>query len=295
MAKLKKIGRHHKIMWPHQVTDNTWDDHWEKYLNKTFEAGKKKVIEGFPKQLNEDGSFKPGHTELRGKRGAVNGEVIEEFEDLPINHISFYVPFCAPAEGRWSEVIDDLFCHAWDIGSISETEYMSSCYMSFIQLNIIPSGFSYGWHLDATYKYISSVTYWGEDGEGTILKSNHNQAQIEWKHNRAFWFVRSPLGMELKDPLLSKELLNKVYEDDTYPFHEPCNEQLTWHKYVNTKSAFRYSVNMFMINQTDALGLMGLDDHLPGDINPRPKPVSFGEWLIWNIPDQSLAKKNGEI
>ncbi len=278
---MKIIGRTSKIAWPHLIVDDSYSKPYSNWLTTVFEQGKRKVLNKFSDQLNEDESFKPGVNRLYN-----NGKMV--------NHISYYVPYPEHCSSRWAKIIDDMFCQSYDINNISTTEYISHCYGSFLQLNIIPPGFKYGWHLDATYKLVSGVTYWdphNKGGNGTILKSGKNQVEIDWKHNRSIWFSRSKPGLEYNDPLISKELLDRVYTDSDYPFYENCNKNLSWHKYTNTTNRFRYSINMFVISQQNMMGLMGNNDELPFDNKSHVQKTPFGEWLIWNIPDQYKEHK----
>ena len=279
---MKVIGRNSNIAWPHLVVDDTYSKPFSEWLTRVFDQGRKIVLTKFSDQLNEDESFKPGFDKLY------------ENVDSPVNHISYYIPYPEHTSWRWSKIIDDMFCQSYDAGNITREEYLSHCYGSFLQLNIIPPGFKYGWHLDAPYKLVSSVTYWdpkNKGGDGTVLKSGKKHVKISWKHNRSIWFSRSKTNSEYEDPLISKDLLHKIYTDDDYPFYENCDENLTWHKYVNTSNRFRYSINMFVINQQNMMGLLGQNQDLPFENKSRVQSTEFGKWLIWNIPDQNSMVK----
>ena len=153
---MKIVGRNSNIAWPHLVVDDTYSPEFSSWLTSKFDAGRRKVLDKFSDMLNEDESFKPGVDRL------YHGSEV-------VNHISYYVPYPEHCSARWAKIIDDMFCQSYDMGNITRDEYLSHSYGSFLQLNIIPPGFKYGWHLDAAYKLVSSVTYWDPINKGCLL------------------------------------------------------------------------------------------------------------------------------
>jgi len=152
------------------------------------------------------------------------------------NGFSLFVPFWSTE--RYIKVIDDIWKEASEIYPWSRNnDIRRKDYFCFLELNIYPPKLNYGWHVDIDYKTFTGVIYIGDKGQGTTLKSNRNELDVVWKHNRGLFFMNC--DKERRTNVRQKRAENKL--DD-------CDKYTSIHKYQNLGDDVRYAVNMNIVH-----------------------------------------------
>jgi len=131
--------------------------------------------------------------------------------------IAYSAPVYCLDSSRWSGVVDGLFERNKDLKLIYGNK---RTFFVVFELVATEPGYIYKWHRDVSRKAITGVVYWGNEGEGTILKTPEGESQVKWNHNRALWFGNHRDDLPVNDPLAP------------------------WHRFENTSSKMRYSVNI---------------------------------------------------
>tara|TARA_R100000152_G_C6773325_1_gene200585 strand:+ start:935 stop:1720 length:786 start_codon:yes stop_codon:yes gene_type:complete len=195
-----------KIKWTHRIIDGFFDHRQLYVIDELFQYGFQSLEDW---RLYSDGKLKP----VKDWKSP-DGKQFTGF--------AAFIPFTGTE--RWAEHIQYVIANSPDRGW---EDLKRQDYFSFMELNIVGPGHEYIWHIDAEHKAVSITTYIGERGDGTILRSGYNEEQVEWKHNRGLIFCSSSTN------------------SDGNPTDRPMDDELmTWHKFRNTTSDLRCTVNI---------------------------------------------------
>jgi len=231
-----------KIQWPHTLTDNTFSKKWMDYFGKEFDNLLRSSYKLYKDQINIDGSLKPGVDKLMTPDG--NKEV---------SSFSKIILFHPHGQDRWARIFRDLIQRSPDRNVYAQ---LDRTYITMIQMVMVFPNFVYGWHTDATFKKVSGVCYFGDNGIGTKLKSGKNIKTVLWKHNRCLWFCGSSVSRESD---INQERLDQVYIDGGDEFLDDIDPQITYHMFHNPLNKPRTIININLISGYDAMGILGLD------------------------------------
>jgi hypothetical protein len=175
------------IKWKHILTENTFGEEMcvkvDRWFNLYKDLGKDKVWK------NSEGKKIPSYSA-----------------------IVFF-----PKTKRWNDVIEEL----WETSPDMRELYGNSRdYLVVLELTVVSPNYTYKWHCDSDRKAFTGVVYWGDEGDGTVLRSGNNARKVQWKHNRGLWFANHHPRMATNDPLRP------------------------WHMYENKTNKPRYTVNI---------------------------------------------------
>ena len=168
------------VRWAHTLTDNTLDEHQYKWMSRYF------------------GTFKfVSPKDIEGEQW--NAQV-----------------YCFDSS-RWAGIVDGLFERNKDLKVLYGNQ---RDFFVVYELTVTAPGYKYKWHRDVSRKAITGVVYFGDKGEGTILKTPEGTSQVNWRNNRGLWFGTHHPDQAANDP------------------------SSPWHKFENNSSDLRYTVNI---------------------------------------------------
>tara|TARA_B100001094_G_scaffold198754_1_gene192827 strand:+ start:1156 stop:2025 length:870 start_codon:yes stop_codon:yes gene_type:complete len=219
------------IAWPHRVVDNFFSEKELQWVEGYFEYGLKELRKKYWPLFDKDGNMLPS---LKLQEEAHKHRIITP--STATNGFSVFVPFWSTE--RYIEVIDDIWKEASKIYPWERNnDIRRKDYFCFLELNIYPPQLDYNYHVDIKYKTLTSVVYIGKDGDGTTLKSNRNELDVVWKHNRGLVFM----NCDKERRQIVKEIRYAGRLDD-------ADKYTSLHKYQNKTDNVRFAVNMNVVH-----------------------------------------------
>ena len=172
------------IAWPHTITENTFDRKYSALINSVFKEFEDCIM---------------------GKE-----------EELYPGAASFMSILFFPKTSRFNEVAKSL----WNRTEFAE-EGNADSMDSMVTLMMCAQGPNsyYPMHLDVERKQLTGVCYWGDGKNGTVFISEELETEVNFKHNRAFWFSN-----------IDASKAERKYAP--------------WHRYYNDTDKYRYTVNI---------------------------------------------------
>ena len=206
------------IKWHHVITDNTFDKNESEIISSYFKE----------------------YDELHSEENYIRYVTGKEYKLAGFSGIAFF-----PNTLRWTNIIQDILDNTHGAKKFYGN---ANDHIVVLELVITAPNFNYKWHTDVERKAFTGVCYWGDKGEGTILRSKDTNKIVNWKHNRALWFSNYD-----RNSNIDKEL-------------QP------WHKYENNSDNARTTVNINFTPQ----------NHIHEFLNQKKDQLQY--WLINKSP-----------
>ena len=187
------------IKWYHKVTDNT------------FNENESEIISSYFKNFDE----------LHSEENWIRYRDGYKVDIMGYSAIVFF-----PNTSRWTDIIQALLDNTCGAKKFYGNK---KDYMVALELAVTKPKYKYDWHVDVPRKAFTGVCYWGNSGEGTILKSKDTQKIVEWKHNRAVWFG----NYDRNNPIDKSLIPMHKYENNSDNIRATVNINFTPQQHIN--------------------------------------------------------------